>query len=140
MTAFKPRDWVCIAKHPDENIEGLTGTVAHETGEPDLFMVRLDRPLHDGAEYIEAFDDELTVLQSRNVIAVITAADGATVAAVHDPAGRCVDIVCSAHPDFLTFTYDVGTADAIREAFRADATMYADTHAAGKHAGKDGAR
>jgi len=134
VTGFKPRDWVGIAQHPDENLEGLTGTVEHETGEPNLFMVHLDKPLPDGTGYVEAFDHELELLQSRDVIAVITGADGAAVAAVHDPNGRSVDIVCSAHPAFLTFTYDVGTTDATRNGFRTDAAMYADKHATGKHA------
>lgn len=134
MTGFKPGDWVGIAQHPDENAEGHTGTVEHETGEPDLFMVHLDKPLGDGTEYVEAFGHELVLIQSRDVIAVVTGADGATVAAVHDPAGLCVDIVCSEHPDFLTFTYDRGVADATRDGFRGDAAMYAANHATGKHA------
>ena len=134
MTNFKPNDWVGIGQHPDENVEGRTGTVEHETGEPNLFMVHLDKPLPDGTEYVEAFDHELELLQSRDVIAVITAADGAAVAAVHDSARRSVDIVCSAHPDFLTFTYDVGTVDTVRNGFRTDAAMYVDKHATGKHA------
>ena len=134
MTDFKPRDWVGIAQHPDENLEGLTGTVEHETGEPNLFMVHLDKPLSDGTEYVEAFDHELELLQSRDVIAVITGADDATVAAVHNPNGRSVDVICSEHPDFLTFTYDVGITDATRNGFRTDAAMYADKHATGKHA------
>jgi len=134
MTDFKPRDWVGIAQHPDENLEGLTGTVEHETGEPNLFMVHLDKPLSDGTEYVEAFDHELELLQSRDVIAVITGADGAAVAAVHNPAGRSVDVICSEHPDFLTFTYDRGTTDATRNGSRADAAMYARKHATTKHA------
>jgi len=134
MTDFKPGDWVGIGQHPDENLEGRTGTVEHETGEPNLFMVHLDKPLSDGTEYVEAFDHELELLQSRNVIAVITGADGAVVAAVHNPSGRSVDVICSEHPDFLTFTYDVGTVDAVRNGFRTDAAMYADKHATTKHA------
>jgi len=134
MTGFKSGDWVGIGQHPDENLEGRTGTVEHETGEHGPFMVRLDKPLPDGSEYVEAFGHELELLQSRDVITVVTGADGADVAAVHDSATRSVDIVCSAHPDFLTFTYDVGTVDAVRNGFRADAAMYADKHATGKHA------
>lgn len=133
MTGFKAGDWVGIQQHPDVHVEGRTGTVAHETGEPDLFMVHLDKPLHDSTEYVEAYSHELVLLQSRDVIAVVTAADGAAVAAVHDPAGRCVDIVCSEHPDFLTFTYDRGTTETIRDEFRSDAAMYADKHAATRH-------
>lgn len=134
MTGFKAGDWVGIQQHPDVHIEGRTGTVAHETGEPGLFMVHLDKPLNDSAEYVEAYGHELALLQSRDVIAVVTGADGAAVAAVHNPASRCVDIVCSEHPDFLTFTYDRGTTEILRDGFRSDAAMYVDKHATTRHA------
>lgn len=138
MSDFKPDDWVRIDTGLDENIDGLTGTVEREHADwvrcgDTIFTIRLDKPLDDGTGSIDVWGSELQLLQSRDVIAVVTAADGACVAAVHDPASRHVDVVCSEHADFLTFIYDRGTADAARDSFRADAATYAEKHAASKH-------
>src|SRR6185312_16249952 len=126
MTGFKLGDWVRINQHPRKAVADRTGMVVQEriynsANSGEMFVVLLDEPLADGIVRAYVFDHEMTLLQSRDVITIVSGTDGATVAAVHDPNGRSVDVVCSAHPAFLTFTYDVGTTDATRNGFRTDA-------------------
>jgi len=139
MTDFHPGDWVRIDTYLDETLDGHTGTITREhpdwTRDADtMYTVQLDKPLDDGSTTADVWGGDLELLQPHNIIAVVNAPDGAAVAAVHDPGSRCVDVICSTHPDFLTFVYDRGTTETARDGVRADAAKYAEKHAATKHA------
>jgi len=133
MTDVKPGDWVWIQQHSDVMVEGRTGTVTHETADLGLYMVRLDKPLDDGTDRVEVFDDEMVLLQSRNIVTIVTAADGACVAAVRNPDGRYIDITCSAHPGFSTVTYLPSLTEAERGHLDETVSRYANQHAETSH-------
>lgn len=67
---------------------------------------------------------------SSGILAIVSAADGAVVAAIHDRTDMSMAVICSAHKRHHTIRYTHGTTEAEREWCRKDIEYTAALHAA----------
>lgn len=136
MNAFKRGDQVRIV-WPDVASHGLTATIVGPKTRAgvDGYTIDLARPPEGQLRrrWIPAHRIELAggkdQIPADDILAIVAAHDGTSVAAIHDRTENSVDIDCSVHGPFYTYCYArVATVTEIDQA-RAAAVSTANRHA-----------
>lgn len=140
MTGYNRDDRVRIV-WPRAASHGLTGAIVcpRSCGRVPGYTIRLDNPPEGwpAERFVPAHrigpDDTEGRIADDDILAIVTAADGATAVALHDRAERSFDIDCSVHGAFYSFTYARNTTVAEIQRLHGSAANIADRHATTRH-------